>query len=256
MDHDMKGDMDHDMKSGMKGDMDHDMKSGMHGEMKKHLMMALADSSRPESDRTRDMGRKPVSVVKFLGVKPGMTVVDLIAAGGYYTEVLSIAVGEGGKVFAQNPDRILKMRDGANEKALSARLTDRLGNVERLDKPIDELQIPANSIDVAFTALNFHDIYNGSGPDAALGMSRTVFAMLKPNGVFGVIDHRGLPEMDNKSLHRIDIALVKETLEKAGFEVEESDILKNADDAHDKMVFDAAIRGKTDRFLIRARKPG
>ncbi len=250
-----KGNMSKEMDHDKQHDMDHDMKADMHGKMKKHLMMALADSSRSAADRTRDMGRKPAMVVDFLGVKPGMTVVDLIAASGYYTEVMSLAVGDSGKVYAQNPDRILKMRDGANEKALSERLDGRLANVERLDMPIDEMQISANSVDIAFTALNFHDIYNGSSPEAALGTSKLVFAMLKPGGIFGVIDHRGMPGMDNKSMHRIDVALVRETLEKAGFEVEESNMLMNPDDAHDKMVFDASIRGKTDRFLIRARKP-
>ena len=83
------------------------------------LTARLASSERPETDRARDAGRRPAEVVSFLGVKPGMTVIDLVAAGGYYTEVMSLAVGPEGKVYAQNSAFVLKLRDGANEKAIS-----------------------------------------------------------------------------------------------------------------------------------------
>lgn len=221
------------------------------------LEMALASESRSERDRDRDAGRKPAQVLEFLGVGSGMTVVDLYAAGGFYTEVLSLAVGNEGKVYAQNPARMLQFRDGANEKEISARLADgRLANVERLNKEIAGMGLEENSIDAVVTALNFHDIYNGAGPDAALASSKIVFSILKPNGVFGVIDHQGNSGNDNASLHRIEIALVVETLEKAGFNIEQSDLLNNPDDSRNKKVFDPSIRGKTDRFLILARKPG
>jgi predicted methyltransferase len=221
------------------------------------LEMALANDSRSESDRGRDEGRKPAEVIEYLGISPGMTVVDVLAAGGYYSEVLSLAVGGEGKVYAQNSEGMLRFRDGANEKAISARLEgNRLPNVERLNKALEDTGLADNSIDAAMTALNFHDIYNGRGAEAALGASKVVFAMLKPNGVFGVIDHNGNSGTDNSALHRIEVALVIETLEKAGFTIETSNLLANPDDAHDKMVFDPSVRGKTDRFLILARKPG
>jgi predicted methyltransferase len=221
------------------------------------LAMALAGASRAESDQSRDKDRKPAQVMGFLGIESGMTVVDVLAAGGYYTEVLSLAVGSTGKVYAQNSEGMLRFRDGANEKAISARLKgNRLANVERLNKGIADMGLADNSIDAAMTALNFHDIYNGSGADAALGASQRVFAILKPGGVFGVIDHNGNSSNDNAALHRIEVALVIDTLEKAGFKIEQSDLLSNSVDAHDKMVFDPSIRGKTDRFLILARKPG
>lgn len=99
------------------------------------LAAALASEDRAAADRARDAGRKPAEVVAFLGIGSGMTVMDLIAAGGYYTEVLSLAVGPTGKVYSQNPPRVLQFRDGANEKALSARLADgRLPNVERVNE--------------------------------------------------------------------------------------------------------------------------
>jgi len=104
------------------------------------LAELLASSTRAESDRVRDAGRHPAEVIEFLGIEPGMSVIDVIAAGGYYTEVLSLAVGSAGHVAAQNPAVVLQMRDGANEKTLSARLADnRLPNVSRLDKELGEL---------------------------------------------------------------------------------------------------------------------
>ena len=132
------------------------------------LEALLARESRAAEDRARDSGRKPADVIAFLGIEPGMTVVDLIAAGGYYTEVLSYAVGPEGKVYAQNNAFVLQMRDGINDRTMTARLRGkRLPNVERLDREMTELGLTEGSIDAAVTALNFHDIYNGRGPEAA-----------------------------------------------------------------------------------------
>jgi len=106
------------------------------------LKAALDQPSRPEADRARDAGRKPAEVITFLGFEEGMRVMDVIAAGGYYTEVLSIAVGEDGTVYAQNPPAVLQFRDGANDKALTERLAnDRLANVIRLDADFGELNL-------------------------------------------------------------------------------------------------------------------
>ena len=222
-----------------------------------NLEIALASESRSERDRARDEGRKPAQVMEFLGITSGMTVVDMYAAGGFYTEVLSLAVGNEGKVYAQNPARMLQFRDGANEKAISTRLAGgRLANVERLNKELTKLGLEENSIDVVITALNFHDIYNGAGADAALGSAKIIYSILKPNGVFGVIDHQGNSGNDNASLHRIEVALAVETLKEAGFKIQRSDLLSNPDDSRDKGVFDPSVRGKTDRFLLLARKPG
>ena len=168
-----------------------------------NLEMALASESRSERDRARDAGRKPAQVIEFLGIGSGMTVVDMLAAGGFYTEVLSLSVGSEGKVYAQNSARMLQFRDGANEKAISTRLAGgRLANVERLNKELSGLGLEENSIDAVITALNFHDIYNSAGPDAALGSSKIIYSILKPNGVFGVIDHQGNSGNDNASLFR------------------------------------------------------
>lgn len=217
----------------------------------------LASEDRAEADRARDAGRRPADVIAFLGIEEGMSVIDLIAAGGYYTEVLSLAVGSDGHVAAQNPLAVLQMRDGANEKAISARLADnRLSNVTRLDKDFGDLTPEDGRFDAAMTALNFHDIYNRQGLDDTVGTLRLISGMLKPGGVIGIIDHVGEAGADNVALHRIEISKVLEAIEAAGLIVEaDSDLLRNTTDDHSLMVFDEGVRGKTDRFLLKVRTP-
>ena len=221
------------------------------------LTAELSASSRSDADKARDAGRKPGAVVAFLGIEAGMTVVDLIAAGGYYTEVLSIAVGSTGKVYAQNGEYVLKLRDGANEKAISARLADgRLPNVARLDREVGDLGLAPGSVDAAVTALNFHDIANSRGPEATAGFLASVRAVLKPGGIFGVIDHDADADKDNEKLHRIPEADVRKAVEMAGFEITATgDMLRNPDDDHSQNVFAPGLRGKTDRFVLLLRKP-
>ena len=180
------------------------------------LRTLLASDSRAEEDRARDATRKPADVVSFLGIESGMRVVDIFAAGGYYTEVLSLAVGPGGHVVAQNPQFILEFRDGANETAISARLAgNRLPNVSRANGNFDAVPTSDGLYDAALTALNFHDIYNGQGAEAAVASLQAVHALLKPGGVFGVIDHTGVADANNAELHRIDPSKVRETAEAA-----------------------------------------
>ena len=220
------------------------------------LETLLASDTRAAEDRARDEGRKPSEVVAFLGIERGDTVVDLIAAGGYYTEVLSLAVGPEGKVYAQNTAFVLKMRDGVNDRAMSERLAgNRLPNVVRLDRELGDLGLAPGSVDAAVTALNFHDIYNGRGPQAAGAFLDTVYTFLAPGGVLGLIDHAGNPSADNEKLHRIEESLAVAAAREAGFEVERSDLLRNPADDRSRFVFDPEVRGQTDRFLLKLTKP-
>lgn len=222
------------------------------------LATLLAAESRSAQDKARDAGRRPVEVIHFFGIEPGMTVVDFIASGGYYTEVLSAAVGPRGKVYAHNIDFVLKMRDGMNEKILSARLAgDRLPNVQRLDREFEDLGLEPESIDVFFTALNLHDIIDGRGPETTAVVLEQIHEALKPDGFLAVVDHAGAPGQDaaNKAAHRIEEARAVAALEAAGFEIEAtSDILRNPDDDLSANVFTPGVRGHTDRFVLRARK--
>jgi predicted methyltransferase len=221
------------------------------------LSAALDQSDRSEADRARDEARRPAEVLVFIDIEPGMTVLDVMASGGWYTEVLSVAAGDAGTVYAQNPQSYLERRDGANDEALTARLANgRLPNVERIDGELGEIDIAPDSIDVAFTALNFHDTYNFNGAEAATGFLANIYSVLKLGGVLALIDHNGDPDQQNTKLHRIPKQVVIELAEGAGFIVEaESDLLAHPEDDRTEMVF-GKIRGKTDRFLLKLRKPG
>lgn len=217
----------------------------------------LANSSRSAEDQARDAGRKPAAVIEFLGIKSGMRVLDVIAAGGWYTEVLALAVGPGGHVVAQNPPVILEMREGANEKAISARLAgNRLPNVSRMNSGFEDIAAISGTFDAAITALNFHDIYNSRGPEAALATMQAIHTALKPGGIFAIIDHVGVAGADNAALHRIEKSLAIETAKSAGFVVEgDANILANAADDHTQGVFAEGLRGNTDRFVLKFVKP-
>jgi predicted methyltransferase len=221
------------------------------------LAAALASANRPAEDKSRDADRKPAELMQFFGVKPGMTTVDLIALGGYITEALSVAVGPKGKVYAQNPPVALQLRDGMYAKAITERLANnRLPNVVRVDGDLPaSSQIPPGSVDVAITAMNYHDVRN-MNPEMAAGFLKAVYSMLKPGGVLGVTDHVGSDGADNAQLHRIPKHFLIEDAKAAGYTVEaESDILAHPADDHTKNVFDPTLRGKTDQFVVRLRKP-
>lgn len=221
------------------------------------LAAALASANRPAEDKARDADRKPAELMQFFGVKPGMTTVDIIALGGYVTEVLSVAVGPNGKVYAQNPPIALQLRDGMYAKALTDRLANnRLPNVVRVDGDLPATaQIPSGTVDVAITAMNYHDVRN-MDPKNGVAFLKAVNSMLKPGGVFGVTDHVGNDGADNAALHRIPKHFLIEDAKAAGFVVEaESDMLAHAADDHTKVVFDPTLRGKTDQFVVRLRKP-
>jgi predicted methyltransferase len=212
---------------------------------------------RSDEDKARDAQRKPDQVLTFLGIRAGDTVLDIWAAGGWYTEVLSIAVGPDGKVYSQNPQAVLNFSDGRYDKQLTARLADgRLANVERVDAAAVELDITPASVDFAFSALNFHDVYNRQGEEAAGEFLVAIFDLLKPGGTLGLVDHVGDAGADNTSLHRIELSLVEGAATAAGFIIEaQSDLLAHPEDDHTRGVFDPTLRGHTDRFILRLRKP-
>jgi predicted methyltransferase len=215
------------------------------------MTQALTSTARPFEDRERDAARRPIQTVQFVGIETGDTVIDAIAAGGWFTEVLSAAVGPTGKVLAQNPQFFVS-QPGFVEREKARH--DRLGNVQAVHGELASAGI-AGQADAAITALNLHDLYNGqNGETAAVAFAKGIYDALKPGGVFGVIDHVGIAGQNNAQFHRIEIAQARDVLTKAGFRIEaESDILRNPGDDHTKPVRD--MGGRTDQFLIRARKP-
>ncbi len=221
------------------------------------IVAQAAAAERSDADKARDAARKPAEVIAFAGVKPGMTVVDVMAATGWYTEVLSEAVGPEGTVYAENPQWLVEAMGGRMIQGLEKRLAgNRLPNVIRADNGLTNGLIKPNSVDVALTALNIHDTYYRDGEDATIELLKQVKNVLKPGGVFIVIDHIGNPDGDNAKLHRIPEQIVKDLAVKAGFEIaDESDILRHPEDDHTKMVFAKGMRGNTDRFVLKLRKP-
>ena len=217
------------------------------------MTAALAAPQRSAENKARDESRKPIETVEFFGIETGDTVIDMIAAGGWFTEVLSAAVGPSGTVYATNPPFLVQ---ADAEKALH----DRLGNVEAVHGTLDEAGLVGKA-DAVVTALNLHDLYNGymdvpGSEQDAVDFLTAIFAALEPGGVLGVIDHVGIDGQDNKALHRMLPQQARDVLAKAGFAVEaESNMLANPADDHTKIVVDPAIRFKTDQFMIRARRP-
>ena len=208
----------------------------------KAIAAAVADPARPQADVARDADRKPAETLEFYGLKPGDLVFEFVAGGGYFTELLSRTVGSNGFVVATRlePARIAD---------------DRLPNVTAV--PDNEWGLAANSVDVAFTALNYHDVVNlkiDRGPLLA-----NIYKILRPGGTFAVIDHSaeaGSGDRDAGTLHRIDEQLVVSEVKAAGFElVGSSDLLRNPNDTRKLAVFDPSIRGKTDCFVLKFRKP-
>src|SRR5882724_4581941 len=214
------------------------------------LSQALANSSRPQADRDRDADRKPAQLMTFFGVQKGMTAIDVIGLDGYVTEVLSVTVGPNGKVYLQNGPAALQLRNGAVLKGIESRLANnRLPNVVRVDDNLPNPAVPANSVDVAITAMNLHDLIIRGGAPAATAFMKSVYTALKPGGVFGVVDHVGTETGDNAKLHRMTKQQAIDIAKESGFIVEaESDMLAHPADDHTKYVLDPSLRGKTDQF--------
>lgn len=219
---------------------------------------ALADPARPAADRERDAARKPADLLAFAQIAPGEQVGDFVMGGGYVTRLLAAAVGSSGKVHAFQPAEFIAFRKqyGDDQAAVDAAYA----NVDAVAGPFAAPAFAA-PLDTIITVQNFHDLYlkpfpEGTGDKA----SAALFAALKPGGTLVIVDHSaadGTGTTHADSLHRIDKAAVIAALTRAGFKLEaESDLYRLADDPRTTNVFDPAIRGKTDQFALRFRKPG
>lgn len=210
------------------------------------FMDKLAAESRPAQDRARDGARRPYQVMQLLGVDAGMTALDVGAGGGWYTRVLSAAVGPGGHVVSQFGPRALRRGDGQPQKDLAASL----GNTEAFFGELSELK--PNSADVAVTALNMHHM----NAERAVPYLKSILSALKPGGRAAIIDHMGLASVDNSRLHRMPAENAKAWIEAAGFTiVQQSDILRTAADDHSLSALDPKLGRNTDRFLFVVKKP-
>lgn len=210
----------------------------------------------PPADAVADPALKGPEVIAFMGVKPGDHVADIVS--GRFARALAMAVAPNGKLYAVMPAEVVKAHPEV-WPLLQAGAAASHGVMEASSPPVNAMGLPKGELDAVFIRQNYHDLYDKfMGPADVPGFNKQVFAALKPGGVFVVLDHDapGAPLSVTETLHRIDKAQVIKDAQAAGFVLDaESALLANPDDDHSKMVFNPQIRGKTDQFLLRFKKP-
>ncbi|WP_137680292.1 class I SAM-dependent methyltransferase [Aurantiacibacter suaedae] len=229
----------------------------------RQYMQAVTDISRSD-DQQYDAKRKPAELLAFAQIGKGEVVGDYIMGGGYVTRLLSTAVGADGKVYAFQPAEFIEFRPEYAEEqdAAIAPYTNDQGEPVRvfpLRGPIAEPGWP-EPLDTIITVMNLHDLFIPEMPDGTAQKAiANLYDSLKPGGTLVVVDHvakdgGGTDAAEN--LHRMDPELALKALTDAGFVLEEeSDLYAQPGDPHEANVFDDAIRGNTDQFAWRMRKP-
>jgi predicted methyltransferase len=227
-----------------------------------YISKAVDDAGRPAEDRQRDADRKPAETIKFAGIKPGDRVMELAPSKGYFTRLLSKVVGPKGHVYAISPPRRPNAPADAPDpvaatKAIAAQPD--YSNVTAEVRAIESFGgAESEPVDVVWTSQNYHDFHNVPNLDVG-ALNKAIFDALKPGGLYIVLDHAaaaGSGARDTSTLHRIDPATVKTEVLAAGFDLAgESKLLHNPKDEHTLKVFDPSIRGKTDQFILKFRKP-
>jgi len=218
---------------------------------------ALADNARPAADKARDTARKPGELLNFAKVKRGQKVVDYIMGGGYLTRVLAAAVGPTGKVYGYQPSEFISFRAayGTEQDAVSGAYK----NVVPLRPSIGAFSVP-EPVDLIITVQNYHDLHLSMAPKGTADfVNAGLFKMLKPGGTLVVVDHAaaaGAGTSVANTLHRIEPSYARAEIEKVGFVFDgELKSWANPADPRTAIVFDAGIRGKTDQFAYRFKKP-
>lgn len=222
---------------------------------------AIANPSRPATERARDAARHPAEVLALLDLRPGQHVLDFVAGGGYYTRLLADLVGPAGVVYAHSTEGLL-VTDGL-QPGWSTLKRDH-PNVRLILGIPGRMRLPGG-IDRVLTHLSFHDLW---WEDATYAIPRMepdrfladLYAAMNPGGLVLIVDHRASPGADPRAeamaRHRVDPAIVTAIMQKAGFTPDgESNLLANAQDDHSRLVYDPALRGRTDRFILRFRRP-
>ncbi len=219
-----------------------------------NVALAIAAAERSPADRERDAREKPAELLAFTGVAPGMKVADVFGGGGYWSELFARAVGASGSVTLINNSPYWNF----SKDELKTRLADgRLQNVTPRVVETRALDLGSGQYDLIVIFMAYHDLYwveeEGGWPAIdADGFLKQLHAALKPGGRLLIVDHSakaGSGKAPAQDLHRIEEAFAKQDIASHGFELEETwDGYRHAGDDLTKMVFDPAIRGKTDRF--------
>ncbi|WP_245620137.1 class I SAM-dependent methyltransferase [Phenylobacterium immobile] len=217
----------------------------------------VAEGSRPDADKARDAARKPAEMLAFANVHPGEVVVELLPGGGYFTRLLSKAVSPTGKVFA-----VVTAQQDTPEKPAGVRAIAAAPGYANVSVLVADFQTmaPPQKADLVWTSQNYHDLHLTRLNLDVAKVNKAVFDALKPGGRYVIVDHAapaGTAVDAANTVHRIDPAVVRKEVEAAGFIfVAESDVLRNPADDYAKSVFDPALRGHTDQFVLKFRKPG
>jgi predicted methyltransferase len=219
------------------------------------IEQAMAAPDRTDADRERDTREKPAEVLGFAGVKPGMTVIDMFSGAGYYAELLAGIVGPSGKVIAVNNVPYAQYaKDGVAKRFTEGRLP----NVERRLVEASWMDLPAKSADLAIIVMSYHDVFwvdekEGWPAINADGFVASLKRVLKPGGKLLIVEHnaaKGTGKEVVATLHRLNEDFVKQSLTSRGFVLEKTfDGLRNPADDLGKLVFDPAVKGKTDRYV-------
>jgi predicted methyltransferase len=224
------------------------------------IAQALGDPSRPASDTSRDVNRKPAETLTFAGIRPGQLVADYAAGSGYFTRLFAHVVGPQGHVYAVVPAPLFvypNIVKGIGE--IQSWAVTHPNVTVTFAAALEGVRFP-NKLDLFFISQNYHDLHDSfMGPVDMAAFNAAVFAALKPGGIYVVLDHvaaSAAPADVTDTLHRIVPATVRREVEAAGFRFEgESAVLANPADPHTASVFDPSIRGHTDQFIYRFRKP-
>ncbi|HWU96090.1 MAG TPA: methyltransferase, partial [Sphingomonas sp.] len=221
------------------------------------IAAALADPARPEADKSSDARRHPGEILAFAGIAPGQKVADFIMGGGYWTRILSPAIGAKGKLYAYQPAEFIQFRAAYADEQKAA--VEGRANTVAMRDSLKSFAFP-EPLDAIMTVQNWHDLHlQSAAPGAAKGIAKKLYDSLKPGGVLLVIDHVANADPDfalPQTLHRIDPAAARAEIESVGFKFDgELPLLRVPADPHTANVFTPEIRGKTDQFIYRFRKP-
>ncbi|MGA9853839.1 MAG: hypothetical protein WBR29_00985 [Gammaproteobacteria bacterium] len=234
------------------------------------LKQAVDGSWRSAAHKARDQYRHPVETLGFFGIRPDMTVIELSPGGGWYTEILAPFLYDQGHLIEASSPKAASF--DAKLKADPAVY----GHIEKIIPfaPPKHVNLGADdSADMVLTFRNAHDWMNNS-PETLAKVFKAAYAVLKPGGVFGVVEHRAKPFADapesSMALHRLPEDYVIELGLKTGFRLvgvseinanpkDPQDInvhrlppdLVGADSEHAKM---RAI-GESDRMTLKFVKP-
>jgi predicted methyltransferase len=225
------------------------------------IAAAMASPARRPDNVKLDAGRKPAQVLRYLGLKRGMKVLDLFGANGYWAEIMAPVIGPKGHDTVWQPTQFF----GDKGKAYFAGFIAKHPNVSLVTSPFEAPDLPTNYADFVILNDNYHDTYWENAkfgiphmePSAFL---KHVYDAMKPGAIIGVIDHVANPNSDTRATvdkyHRIDPNVIKADFKRAGFVlVGSSDILRNPADDHSLEVSDPKIAGHTDRAIFKFRKP-